>query len=69
MLFSAPASAENTLVTGETYERSVTELMSLGPFERDQVVRALRASFNNPDRAAEYLFTVRINQGSNLRKK
>ncbi|XP_041474703.1 UV excision repair protein RAD23 homolog B-like [Lytechinus variegatus] len=48
--------AESTLVIGEEYENMVTELMSLG-FERDKVIRAMQASFNNPDRAAEYLMT------------
>ena len=66
---SAPVSASNqsedsglvqtdtTLATGTAYEAAVTGLVEMG-FERAQVVRAMRAAFNNPDRAAEYLMTV-----------
>lgn len=63
MSTSAPPSslteAESLLVTGATYEQAVQEIMSMG-FERDQVIRAMRASYNNPDRAVDYLLSGSI---------
>ncbi|KAL6762625.1 XPC-binding domain-containing protein [Haematococcus lacustris] len=53
---SGYSSAASSILTGAALEAAITEICAMG-FERDQVARAMRAAFNNPDRAVEYLMT------------
>ncbi|KAF8070204.1 hypothetical protein FPV67DRAFT_1623778 [Lyophyllum atratum] len=54
---AAPAFGDmSTLLSGEALQNTINNMTEMG-FPRDQVQRALRASFNNPDRAVEYLMT------------
>lgn len=47
-------SAESSLVTGNEYEQAIQRLIDMG-FEKSNVIAAMRSSFNNPERAVEYL--------------
>ncbi|TDL25989.1 UV excision repair protein Rad23 [Rickenella mellea] len=46
----------SSFVTGDALQASIQNMVEMG-FERAQVLRALKASYNNPDRAVEYLMT------------
>lgn len=46
-------------MTGTQLESVIENMLAMG-FERTECERALRASFNNPDRAVEYLVNVII---------
>lgn len=54
--------AASNLVAGTTLESTVQQILDMGggSWDRDTVVRALRAAFNNPERAVEYLYSVRF---------
>ncbi|KAL8161120.1 hypothetical protein V2J09_012609 [Rumex salicifolius] len=51
--------AASNLVAGTNLESTVQQILDMGggSWDRDTVVRALRAAFNNPERAVEYLYS------------
>ncbi|GFY84801.1 Rad23 UV excision repair protein family [Actinidia rufa] len=65
---SAPTSSESdvygqaasNLVAGSNLETTIQQLLDMGggSWDRDTVIRALRAAYNNPERAVEYLYSV-----------
>lgn len=54
--------AASSLVAGSNLEGTIQQIIDMGggSWDRDTVVRALRAAFNNPERAVEYLYTVSV---------
>ncbi|KAM7524204.1 hypothetical protein LguiA_014106 [Lonicera macranthoides] len=51
--------AASNLVAGSTLETTVQQIIDMGggSWDRDTVIRALRAAYNNPERAVEYLYS------------
>jgi len=52
--------AASNLVAGSHLEGTIQQIIDMGggSWDRDTVVRALRAAYNNPERAVEYLYSV-----------
>ncbi|KAJ2851970.1 UV excision repair protein rad23 [Coemansia brasiliensis] len=50
------APGQSQFLSGEQYETAISNMVEMG-YSREQCVKAMRASFNNPDRAVEYLLT------------
>jgi len=51
--------AASHLVAGNNLEATIQQIIDMGGgiWERDTVIRALRAAYNNPERAVEYLYS------------
>ncbi|CAE6415980.1 unnamed protein product [Rhizoctonia solani] len=52
----------SSFVAGGALQDAISNMTAMG-FERDQVMRALKASYNNPDRAVEYLLNATAQAG------
>ncbi|KAK4850892.1 hypothetical protein QYF36_010746 [Acer negundo] len=51
--------AASNLVAGNNLEGTIQQIIDMGggTWDRDTVIRALRAAYNNPERAVEYLYS------------
>jgi len=54
---SAGDTQDPGFLVGSTLQKTIDEIVNGMGFPRDQVTKAMRAAFNNPDRAVEYLMT------------
>ncbi|KAL6010375.1 hypothetical protein ACLOJK_000806 [Asimina triloba] len=52
--------AASNLVAGSNFEEAIQHILDMGggTWDRDTVIRALRAAYNNPERAVEYLYSL-----------
>lgn len=53
------SAAASHLLTGSALEQAVNGMIEMG-FPREEVMRAMRAAYNNPERAVEYLMSGKL---------
>lgn len=53
------SAAASHLLTGSALEQAVNGMIEMG-FAREEVMRAMRAAYNNPERAVEYLMSGKL---------
>ncbi|XP_061348469.1 ubiquitin receptor RAD23d-like isoform X3 [Gastrolobium bilobum] len=59
VLFDIYGQAGSDVIAGNNLESTIQQILEMGggSWDRDTVIRALRAAFNNPERAVEYLYS------------
>lgn len=50
------SAAASELATGDALSSTINQIMEMG-FPKEDVIKAMKAAYNNPDRAVEYLMT------------
>lgn len=52
--------AASNLVDGDNLEQTIQQILDMGggAWDKETVTRALRAAYNNPERAVDYLYSV-----------
>lgn len=55
--------AASNIVSANDLEQTIQQIMDIGGgnWDKETVTRALRAAYNNPERAVDYLYTVLTN--------
>lgn len=53
----APIKPEENLAVGDEYSKAIARLMEMG-FPREECAKAMKAAYNNTERATEFLLSV-----------
>ena len=66
MLADTYGQAASNIVSANHLEQTIQQIMDIcgGNWDKETVTRALRAAYNNPERAVDYLYSVLSNSSN-----